>query len=576
MPPPLQGPRLVPTQLSELTSIGRYLADSPQPLPPYCSPELMAAFRRDTRVEKLAARSEEFRVASTTFLTDVAGWGCRNPANPSFDALAAGLATTTTRYDTAKGPVINVMQHPALRDAYIAQYARGLFYLLGLTHLSSLTARHNMLHEANVPENVPRRDALLETSIDRREALTWDDYRWTPTERLGDPATEEDARTTEVRAQGLWSRMATYKGRPIINGPIVGNSDPHYTCALGADLAFLAPFYIPADGLHADKELGLKAQIAFLEYSMRVLANHPILWLHPHGHEEFCNTGMTVRQHLLTEANKRVGVTLKVDDLKDVERRVKVMVHEYGRRSFRLFDPRSTYNLPRATEIVAKELEKAGFSDCMIASSLVIGEGMAIACYRAGANVVVLNTTDGDRCSTASGTDMIANNPANAFKIQANPILAPVGKLLDGGVQQGWVPLTALGFHGALKHGSLVGGTIHQTPGLHAIWDTATKSPCKPDPGEAARSSKEKARNLDPTGLPEMVEGIDRHRTVFGNEAGTTWPEVMWSSFYRAGAKICCFLGVKNLEALRRWHTPVFLKPTEAAKKKAAPTPTGH
>lgn len=542
-----------------------YFASLPPAHKPLVTPQQGQEYSVDANVESYLARLEFHQSTACTFLHQLASATPDPRFIHSTASIVTGLGLERTPYDSVKGQAISIMSDPSLRNVAIGHFTRSLRYMEVLTHPVVLEARLAMLH-APTPERPRRQIAPIEAAILKGQGLTWADLGWGINDRADNGIEEES--TTNIRCQGLWSRLTFSKDRPIVASPILAPSHPDLVSMLSiATCTILGSYsFVPGDGpyLGRSEREGLRAQMTSVKAAFQMIEMHPLMITHGQGHEQLSN-GEYVRQHLVREARQRVGVTLKAHPPEAAAARAKEL-YAMGVRCFRVFDPRDTKALPKAIEAVRRECPEA-----FIIASQITSPSSGKSCATAGADMLIMNIGDGGHCSTASGTGMIPNNPVSYYRVQQCPELARLGIVLDGGMGPLWVMAMGLGASGTMKHGSLLGGTIEQCPCLIVLLDPATGNFVKLQSGEAAQRTKHRGYNVDVAGQPANVEGIDSHVRLFSNPLGATVPEIMYRDLLRGAAKQLGFWQAEALEQLQMWDAPVILMPTEAALRMAAP-----
>ena len=544
-----------------------YFFSQPPTVQELVNKELVAKYRKNLSLDITRSTFEETRIQAAGFLSEISS-RTGSVKNTSAYAIAAGFATNQTPHDTVKGDFVDLFADPQIRKSIIDNYTSGIRYAEIINHICSLEARIAMQNQKVDPLRVCREFEPIEQIIREGRGISWNDLGWGINERLIREGPEDES-TKYIRAQGLWTRLCRSPGGDVICNPILGPSHPDLNSALVlADLALIGSIsFVPCDGPYVGttKDEGLRNQVALLKTAIELIEKHPLVYTHPDGNYLLSDNSY-VRQHMVEEAKKRVGITLKPHPPTETGERAKYFYEKEGVKIFRVFDPRDTESLPKAIAEIRKHCP-----DAVIIASQVTGVASAKRCYEAGANAVILNIGDGGHCSTASGMHMIPNNPITFYRIQLEQSLRELGIILDGGVGAGWIMALAMGATGAMKHGSLIGGTINQTPCFHGLIDPSTGKYVKLYSGEAAPRNKYRGGNLDPTGEPDNEEGKDSHVDIYDNPLGTTVSEIMYRDFHRALAKQLGFWRATRVEQLAQWECPVVLLPTSGARQMAAP-----
>lgn len=563
-----------------------YLDSRPPRTDSLATPDTLREYKRALDPSLYRANYGELRGQAGTFFHTLLSMMGHDPCSryPLFKNLAAGFSIEATPADSIKGDthLINLLDDRALREQAMREMARGIHYSHILTHPTVLQSRLNLLasplaKNGRIPLSIP----FIEDAIKDRKALTWEDLGWALNERkwILHENEVEDVRTSDIRAEGMWVPISSVEGRVVVAKPILGNS--HHAMMNSwslAELALLGSFgFVSCDGVYGSKEKlpngrskGLEAQYICAKTALDIIDQHPMLFSHP-NRSHILSNGETVVKHLVKEARKRVGVTFKPGNPEEAAERASFLANELGITTFRIFDPRDTKGLADTVAAVANRLAKEGFSDAVIFAGQVVGVEEAVRCNNAGADAYIINIGDGGHCSTASGTKMIPNNVINWYEIQREPSLKHVGIIVDGGVGEIWTELIG-GITGSMKHQSLIGGTLQQTPGILVIRDIRTGRLGKLLSGEAGKRTKFEGRNFDPTGMPLHVEGIDGHTWLYWNDFGTTMSEIMFRRFETAAAKGMSFLNAQKLIDFFQWENRPLVLPTSAAIKMSAPT----
>ena len=545
--------------------------------PSLLSADEIADYSRHVKAVPTPERWQELRIAGGTLLSRIERMSPRDPERATWQEIARNYGIDRTPYDSVQGPAIHLMQDPELRRRVIAGYADNLMRMERLTLPSVLMARMRMVEAGAVGR--PNREIdyferMLESTT--RRALSWDDIGWGIPERRSlvpgseDFETAPNQSTTAIHAHGMWSHIGRHlNGSPRVGLAVLGCSHPDLMTPLAvAEQAIIGmDSFVPTDGPWGREEgLGLRAKKEFVRATMDLIEHHPLILTHQFRDFEIAER-MTLARHLVSEAKRRVGVTLKPHPPEEAAEQAKQLHEELGVKVFRIFDPRDTPSLP----VSVNKVRKAVGDDCFIYASQVTGIESAKACLEAGANAVIMNIGDGESCTTASGTGMIASNLLNFYRVQRD--LDPsMGIIVDGGVGKKTGLALRLGATGSMKHGSILGGTLHQGPVLIGIHDKETGEIHWFQSGEAAKRNKARAFPQAQRRSARLtnVEGVDGHRTWNprdGNLPGFTM--LLEHNILQPLAKEIAFSGGNHLAGVMQWVDPVFWEATSSAAHRA-------
>lgn len=547
------------------TATEKALFSRPPSIDPLIDDALIRSYKDYSHTLMTVERYKELKCASGTFLAQI--WNqTANPETSVFSQIASGFGLERTPYDTQKGTAINLLSDRRNREMVIDFMAQSLFYMEQLTHPSILETRLAML-KMGTKGRIPRNILLFDKFIEEQTGIAWDNIGWGTNERNRIDGVPDES-TSVIKAHGTWSFVSPSSSNPLVANYLIGPPHPDLVSSLLlANLGLIGSLsYIPCDSQYSyNHPNGLRAQIECLKRTIEILDIHPLIQTHKFG-DYILSNGESVRQHIYKEAHARIGVTLKPYPTPESLRRAKIFYDRYGIKNFRIFDPRDSPNaLPTTIEAIKKEIGDSAF----IMGGQCTGVQSANNCYNAGANAVSIGIGDGGHCKTASGSGLTANNPITGYRIQRD-CSPELGVISEGGVGEKTTLTIALGFNAGIKHGSLIEGTLEQSPCFIGITDSTGKN-YKLYSGEAAKRNKHRGGEIDSLGNPRNVEGIDSHVECFGNSYGTSVPEIYTQHFLTATAKQIAFVGANSLMQYSQWETPVVWSPTSEATIMAAP-----